>query len=560
VGQRSKKNKKKHNKSKAAKKSRRRGLKKKSAKRGKRKRSNKRGKNNRKGKKRGKKNKKGKKRGKKNKKGKKRGKSKLSAEQRAAKKKQVQAENESRRKAKLERDEQYRKSLTDYDAEKDKGKGEEVEHFAADMEGPRPDAPAPPSANTSDANGSPGRQKMASLLGGGKWDFNQVKSASTHPDFWDPANQADRKAIRRRLQKSKNPEERALAQQLLSREGMYHQARTGETKGAQAQDSASTVRMTDEKMLAQYGSDSPRALRGVTNLKDVGGNLHSGYGNALGLEAGYLNEIKNRGQVAVISKGTTEKVRADSAGMAKMYMQAKHENKILGNNEAQVKSNIEVALSYPAAPVLKDSAGKVKTGADGLPLLDEAAVTARPDLYHSVEVQRHKLELDKRMGANSQKTADGNTLTAAAHEASEQKFKSKMDDIHSALQGGTISQSEADRQRDAARQERANRKGDSFKGELGMTRSHVHSQVSLLSFLILSSCVYICIVWCTIPCAMHMPHTEYYDVRKNQPSDDIVGAGQKLADQDEFSVVMRLPQQAAPSPLPAGAPPPSAGV
>ena len=244
-----------------------------------------------------------------------------------------------------------------------------------------------------------------------------IRKQAMSADFWDPKNASSRKAMRKGVQakaaRETDPRKKAallkIADDIVINERLLQEQLTGRQQGDD--DLGAYARVTQESMLDQYGTAGPRGIQNVAKAKDVAGvSSATEMTDRLGIGQGYRDETRKANDhfVAVIYRSEGDAVRADGAGMSKLVEQhgsqaieynnrwAKKKVKptIFGEGSADIRRNVESATNTPKAP--------------------EKGAT--PQLHGKETTRQQKAQLESLLGANEQKTTDGNTLTEAGHQ------------------------------------------------------------------------------------------------------------------------------------------------
>ncbi|MDP2315253.1 MAG: DUF4157 domain-containing protein [Pseudomonadota bacterium] len=329
-----------------------------------------------------------------------------------------------------------------------------------------------------------------------------IRKKAADPDFWESSSKAERKSVRRKLEKSADPADREMAKQMKLAERRLAEFEQGKKLAPGDEDSA-VVRVTQESGLHGRGTVGPRGVQGVTKNKDVrGSTTGEKMGDGLGMEKSYVQGVKDgkfehtdrTGQktqkddhfVAAIYTPSAKPKASTLKAMTDVISQHGNADGLFGKTKGQVTANVTKAMNTPAARKPDGS-------------IDDALVKSRPDIYGSMDVQKRKLELERRLGANQQKTSDGKTLTEKGHQDTEAAHKSKLEAIKAAEDSGKLSKKQAETARNKANSSYASkRKGDS--------------------------------------------HKEFYDEQTAAGSKNPLdrGSSKKLADYDELPVVKRL--------------------
>ncbi|MES2642235.1 MAG: DUF4157 domain-containing protein [Myxococcota bacterium] len=294
-----------------------------------------------------------------------------------------------------------------------------------------------------------------------------IRKKAADPDFWEGASKAERKSVRRQLEKSTDPADRAMAKQMKLAERRLAEFEQGKKLAPGEEDNA-VVRVTQESGLHGRGTVGPRGVQGVTKNKDVrGSTTGEKMGDGLGMEKGYVKGVKdgkfehtdrngNKTQkddhfVAAIYTPSAKPKESTLKAMTDVIAQHGNADGMFGSNKRQITANVSKAMNTPAARKPDGS-------------IDEALVKSRPDIYGNMDIQNRKLQLERRLGANQQKTSDGKTLTEKGHQETEAAHKAKLDAIKAAEESGKISKKQAAAQRNQANSNYdQKRKGDSHK-------------------------------------------------------------------------------------------------
>jgi len=251
-----------------------------------------------------------------------------------------------------------------------------------------------------------------------KLDPVDVRQQATSPDFWDPKNTATRKSMRRQIQKrakrETNPQKKAalnkLADDMMYNERLLKEHLTGKKHGVGETDAV--ARVTQEDPLSKYKTAGPRGIQNVAKASDVSGvTSATEMTDKLGFTQDYVQDTraKNDNFVVVIYRPDGTPIRADGAGMAQLVdthgsdaiaynnktKGASDSPELFGQNTTEIQKNVVLATNTPLEPEKGGS----------------------PHLYGDSQVQTQKRVLETLLGANEQKTTDGNTLTEQGHQA-----------------------------------------------------------------------------------------------------------------------------------------------
>jgi hypothetical protein len=244
----------------------------------------------------------------------------------------------------------------------------------------------------------------------------EIRKQAMSADFWDPKNTANRKAMRKGIEakaaRETNPQKKAallkVADDMVINERILKEHLNGRQEGAD--DTGAVARVTQESKLNDYGTAGPRGIQNVAKAKDVAGITSANeMGDKLGFERSYQDQTRGKSDnfVAVIYRPDGEVIRADGQGMAKLVEQhgskaIEYNNgkwsenvdpKLFGTDGSDIERSVEIATNTPKAP---------KKG-------------ATPQLHGKSKVRQQKEQLYNLLGANEQKTTDGNTLTETGH-------------------------------------------------------------------------------------------------------------------------------------------------
>lgn len=349
-------------------------------------------------------------------------------------------------------------------------------------------------AANNEGKGLAGGNTATSEITNGQRGRADIRKRATDPDFWDGASSAERRSMRRHLEKSSNPADVELARQMTQAERRLKEFSTDKDFLPGTKDNAA-VRVTQESGLHKRGTVGARGLQGVTKLEDNRGvNSAQEMANDLGMTKKYIGDVKQNGFDKTDWNGNTTKKQdgyvaaiytpdgalKKSTGKAMAEQLHKNGGGKYGKDVAKIQREITRALNTPLAP-------------------SEAARAAEPNVFGSARTQELKRLMEADLGANNQKTADGKTLTEGGHQTYEDKHIATLRAIDAEVKSGKISESEAQSRRDRT-QNRADRRrrGDS--------------------------------------------HDEFYDVQmaNGQTNPLAKGGAKKLADYDELPVVKRL--------------------
>lgn len=318
-------------------------------------------------------------------------------------------------------------------------------------------------AANNEGKGLAGGNTATSEIADGKRGRADLRKRATDPDFWEGANKAERKSLRRQLEKSSNPADVELARQLKQGERRLKEFSTDRDFLPGQQDNAA-VRVTTESALHKRGTVSPRGIQGVSKLEDSRGvkSAHE-LADQLGFEKKYTRDTHGKqdgyehtdwnGQksqrrehfVAAVYSPQGALAKSTSRAMADQLATHGNSDGLYGKNVAEIQRNITRAMNTPKAP-------------------NEQAIKDRPDLYGSAKIQAMKARLESDLGANQQKTKDGRTLTEGGHNTHEADYTAKVDAIRAREQSGAITPEQAQSQRDRARNRFDKvRRGDSHK-------------------------------------------------------------------------------------------------
>ncbi|MBC04270.1 MAG: hypothetical protein CMJ34_13370 [Phycisphaerae bacterium] len=241
-----------------------------------------------------------------------------------------------------------------------------------------------------------------------------IRKEAMSPDFWDPKKAGTRKAIRKdvlaKAARETDPKKKAALQKIADdmaiNEQLLNEHLTGKSQGP---DTGAVARVTGEKKLAEHGTAGPRGIQNVAMAKDVAGTTSANaMGDKLGFERSYQKSTQQSVDnfVAVIYRPDGTPVRADGQGMSQLV--DSHGAQAIGYNNKKwgtdtnpnlfgsgddVRRNVETATNTPLAP---------KKG-------------STPQLHGKQQTRERKKQLETLLGANSQKTTDGNTLTEDGH-------------------------------------------------------------------------------------------------------------------------------------------------